>query len=128
MFRLDGKVALVTGGSRGIGRAISVTLAKAGAHVVVNYAGNESAARETLELIQGAGGTGELRQFSVADEDAVQAASRPSPMSQGLDVLVNNAGVALDQILLRIKQTRSTAPSPPTWPDRCTAPRRRSAR
>ncbi|MET0339835.1 MAG: 3-oxoacyl-[acyl-carrier-protein] reductase [Polyangiales bacterium] len=105
MFRLDGKVALVTGGSRGIGRAISVYLAKAGAHVVVNYAGNEAAARETLELIQSAGGKGELRQFSVTDEDAVQAGIKAvTDGHKRLDILVNNAGVALDQILLRIKQ------------------------
>ena len=61
MFRLDGKVALVTGGSRGIGRAISLLLAKQGAHVVIHYAGNEAAARETLEQVQGTGGRGELR-------------------------------------------------------------------
>jgi 3-oxoacyl-[acyl-carrier protein] reductase len=105
MFRLDGKVALVTGGSRGIGRAISVMLAKAGANVVVNYAGNEAAARETLELIQAAGGSGELRQFNVADEEAVQAGFKAvTDVHKRLDILVNNAGVALDQILLRVKQ------------------------
>lgn len=105
MFRLDGKVAVVTGGSRGIGRAISLALAKAGAHVVVNYAGNEAAAAETLALIERAGGKGELRQFSVADEDAVQAAFKAiTDAHKRLDVLVNNAGIALDQILLRVKQ------------------------
>ena len=60
MFRLDGKVAVVTGGSRGIGRAISLVLARAGAHVVVNYAGNEAKAREVIEEITAAGGRGEL--------------------------------------------------------------------
>ena len=105
MFRLDGKVAIVTGGSRGIGRAISVLLAKAGAHVVVNYAGNEAAARETLELIQAAGGKGELKQFSVTDESAVQEAFKSvTDTHKRLDILVNNAGIALDQILLRVKQ------------------------
>jgi 3-oxoacyl-[acyl-carrier protein] reductase len=105
MFRLDGKVALVTGGSRGIGRAISLLLAKAGAHVVVNYAGNETAARETLEQIQAAGGQGELRQFSVTDENAVQEAFKAIvDAHKRIDILVNNAGIALDQILLRIKQ------------------------
>lgn len=105
MFRLDGKVAVVTGGSRGIGRAISQQLAKAGAHVVVNYAGNEAAARETLESIESAGGRGELRQFSVADEDAVTAGFKAvTDAHKRLDILVNNAGIAMDQLLLRIKQ------------------------
>jgi len=104
MFRLDGKVAIVTGGSRGIGRAISLALAKAGAHVVVNFAGNEQAARETLDLIGEAGGRGELRQFSVADDDAVQAAFKEIvDTHKRLDILVNNAGIALDQLLLRVK-------------------------
>jgi 3-oxoacyl-[acyl-carrier protein] reductase len=105
MFRLDGKVAVVTGGSRGIGRAISVMLARAGAHVVVNYAGNESAARETLEFIHAAGGKGEVRQFDVTDETAVQEAFKAvTEAHKRLDILVNNAGIALDQLLLRIKQ------------------------
>ncbi len=105
MFRLDGKVAVVTGGSRGIGRAISELLARAGAHVVVNYAGNEAAARETLERIAAAGGRGELRQFNVADENAVQEGFKAvTDAHKRLDILVNNAGIALDQILLRIKQ------------------------
>jgi len=105
MFRLDGKVVVVTGGSRGIGRAISVMLAQAGAHVVVNYAGNEAAARETVEQIVSAGGKGELKQFDVTDEEAVQKAFKDVTDAHGkLDVLVNNAGIAVDQILLRIKK------------------------
>jgi 3-oxoacyl-[acyl-carrier protein] reductase len=105
MFRLDGKVAIVTGGSRGIGRAISLTLAKAGAHVVVNFAGNEAAASDTLRAIEADGGHGELRQFSVADDDAVTAAFKAvTDAHKRLDILVNNAGIALDQLLLRIKQ------------------------
>lgn len=104
MFRLDGKVAVVTGGSRGLGRAISVWLAKAGAFVVVNYAGNEVAARETLDLITQAGGKGELRQFSVSDEEAVTAAFKAvTDTHKRLDILVNNAGIALDQLLMRVK-------------------------
>lgn len=104
MFRLDGKVALVTGGSRGIGRAICVALAKAGAKVVVNYAGNEHAAVETLELVRAAGSDGEILRFDVADAEAVDAAiADVAKRNDGLHILVNNAGIALDQILIRIK-------------------------
>ena len=105
MFRLDGKVAVVTGGSRGIGRAISLVLARAGAHVVVNYAGNEAKAREVIEEIIAAGGRGELKQFDVANEDAVQQAFKEvTDTHKRLDILVNNAGIAMDQILLRVKK------------------------
>ncbi len=105
MFRLDGKVAVVTGGSRGIGRAVSLLLARAGAHVVVNYAGNEAKARETVDAILQAGGRGELKQFDVADEDAVQQAFKEvTDQHKRLDILVNNAGIAMDQILLRVKK------------------------
>jgi 3-oxoacyl-[acyl-carrier protein] reductase len=105
MFRLDGKVAIVTGGSRGIGRSICVWLARAGAHVVVNYAGSEAKAREVVEEIVQAGGRAEAKQFDVADEEAVQRAFKEVTDSHGrLDILVNNAGIALDQILLRVKK------------------------
>jgi 3-oxoacyl-[acyl-carrier protein] reductase len=103
-FRLDGKVALVTGGSRGIGRAVSVALARAGAHVIVNFAGNEAAARETVEAIVQAGGKAEAKQFDVASEPAVQAAFKDIEAAhKRIDILVNNAGIALDQLLLRVK-------------------------
>jgi 3-oxoacyl-[acyl-carrier protein] reductase len=105
MFRLDGKVAVVTGGSRGIGRAIASVLAKAGAFVVVNYAGNETAARETLDAITAAGGKAELKKFDVTDEEAVQKAFKEVTDAHGkLDILVNNAGISLDQLLLRVKK------------------------
>ena len=105
MFRLDGKVAVVTGGSRGIGRAVSIALARSGAHVVVNYAGNEAKAREVVAEIVGAGGRAEMRQFDVADEDAVQQSFKDiTDVHKRVDVLVNNAGIAMDQILLRVKK------------------------
>jgi len=105
MFRLSGKLAIVTGGSRGIGRAVSVMLGARGAHVVVNFAGNEAAAQETVAAITQAGGSAESKQFDVSDEAAVQAAFKDIEAAhKRVDVLVNNAGIALDQILLRVKK------------------------
>lgn len=110
MFDLSDKVALVTGGSRGIGRAICVALAGAGARVIVNYAGNEAAAAETLELIRAAasaassGGDGELARFDVSSPEEVDAAISEIAKRLGrIDILVNNAGISRDQLLLRIK-------------------------
>jgi len=104
MFDLTGKVAIVTGGSRGIGRAVSEMLARSGAHVVVNYAGNEAAARETVESIVAAGGNADAKQFDVSDAAAVDAAITEVHKRLGrLDILVSNAGIAMDQLLLRVK-------------------------
>ena len=103
MFDLAGKVAVVTGGSRGIGRSICLGLADAGAHVLVNYRSNEEAAAETLRAIEGAGGSAELVKFDVADPDAVDAAIKDAAKRHGrLDILVNNAGISIDQLLLRV--------------------------
>jgi 3-oxoacyl-[acyl-carrier protein] reductase len=103
VFDLAGKVAIVTGGSRGIGRAVCVALAQAGAHVLVNYRSNEEAANETLRLVDEAGGTGELLGFDVADPDSVDAAIKDAAKRHGhLDILVNNAGISIDQLLLRV--------------------------
>jgi 3-oxoacyl-[acyl-carrier protein] reductase len=104
MFELTGKVALVTGGSRGIGRAVSLTLARQGAYVAVNYAGNEAAAAETLTLVREQGGDGEIVRFDVASQAAFEHAVDDLVKRKGrLDVLVSNAGIAMDQLLLRIK-------------------------
>lgn len=104
MFRLDGKVALVTGGARGIGRAVSRMFAQAGAHVAINYRSNEQAAGELLKAITNEGGKGELVPFDVADHEQVDREIAALHKRHGhLDVLVNNAGIALDQLLLRIK-------------------------
>jgi len=104
MFDFKGKVALVTGGSRGIGRAICVALGKGGATVVVNYAGNEAAAQETCKLVEAAGGKAIARRFDVADSAACAAAIDETVKEHGrIDILVHNAGIAIDQLLMRLK-------------------------
>jgi 3-oxoacyl-[acyl-carrier protein] reductase len=102
---LQGKVALVTGGSRGIGRAICVELGRLGAQVVVNFAGNEEAAKETARLVAEAGGKDPVTmQFDVGDRTTVDAAfDRVKAELGGLHVLVNNAGISKDGLLLRFK-------------------------
>ena len=101
---LDGRVALVTGGSRGIGRAICVALGRRGAKVIVNYAAREDAARETAELVAAAGGSAVVAGFDVADAAATTEAIKQLGKDQGgLDILVNNAGVAINGLVMRYK-------------------------
>jgi 3-oxoacyl-[acyl-carrier protein] reductase len=104
MFRLDGKVALVTGGSRGIGRATAESLAKLGAHVVVNYVRGEQQAKETAEAIQAAGGKAEIAGFDVGDTKASEEAVAAIAKRLGrLDILVANAGISIDALVLRLR-------------------------
>jgi 3-oxoacyl-[acyl-carrier protein] reductase len=104
MFDLAGKVCLVTGGSRGIGRACAEALAQHGAHVVIGYAGNEAAARETAQACVAAGGKAEILQFDVSDSAAAEAAVSGVAKRMGrLDVLVLSAGISIDGLLLRLK-------------------------
>jgi 3-oxoacyl-[acyl-carrier protein] reductase len=105
MFRQDGRVALVTGGSRGIGRGVALALAGQGAHVIVNYASNEAAAAEVVAAITAAGGRGEACRFDVGSEAGVEAAFKDLiGRHKRLDVLVNNAGISVDGLLLRVKE------------------------
>lgn len=100
----DGKVVMVTGGSRGIGRACAVAFGKQKATVVVTYAGNEAAAAETVKLVEAAGGKGHAVRFDVADTAACASAVDEVIKAHGrLDVLVNNAGVAVDGLVMRFK-------------------------
>jgi 3-oxoacyl-[acyl-carrier protein] reductase len=104
MFRLDGKVALVTGGSRGIGRACCEALAEQGATVVVNYVKGEAAAREVADGIKAKGGAAEIVGFDVADTKATESSMDEVIKRHGrLDVLVSNAGISIDGLLLRLK-------------------------
>jgi len=101
---LNGKIALVTGGSRGIGRAVAVALARAGAFIFINYVRNEEAARETLKIVESNGGKGSLLSFDVSDFDAVQGAIKGiTEEKERIDILVNNAGITLDGIFVRTK-------------------------
>jgi len=99
---LHGKVALVTGGSRGIGRAIALALGQRGAKVIVNYTSREDAAREVVAAIEATGGQAAVAGFDVADSAAVTEAIKQIGKDHGgLDVLVNNAGVAINGLVMR---------------------------
>ena len=104
MFQLNGKVALVTGGSRGIGRACCEALAEHGATVIVNYVKGEAQAKEVADAITAKGGKAEIAGFDVADMKAAEAAIEEIAKKHGrLDILVANAGIAIDGLLLRVK-------------------------
>jgi 3-oxoacyl-[acyl-carrier protein] reductase len=103
-FSLAAKVALVTGGSRGIGQAIAVELARAGAFVAFTYRASPEGARETEKRIAEGGGRGQAYECDVADLAAVEALVARILAEQGrLDVVVNNAGITRDQLLARMK-------------------------
>ena len=97
------KYALVTGASRGLGKAIAVRLAKDGFAVIINYQSNKEAAEDTLKQIQEAGGTGELLPFNVAEPQAIETAletwSNAHPEDY-ISVLVNNAGIRQDNLMI----------------------------
>ncbi len=105
MGESEQKVALVTGGSRGIGKAIALRLAAEGAFVVVNYAKNQSAAEDVVAEIEKSGGKGAVSGFDVSDYDAVQKKVEEIIEEHGgLHILVNNAGVTHDTLLLRMNK------------------------
>ena len=105
MKDLNGRYALVTGGSRGIGRAICLELAARGAAVAVNYAGNAAAAEETVEACKALGVDAFALQADVADAAACEAMVKETIARFGrLDILVNNAGITRDGLMLTMKE------------------------
>lgn len=99
------KVALVTGASRGIGRAIALELADKGAHVVVNYAGNEAKANEVVKEIKALGRDSLAIQADVSNEESVQQMIKKTVEHfKKLDILVNNAGITKDNLMMRMKE------------------------
>jgi 3-oxoacyl-[acyl-carrier protein] reductase len=102
---LEKMIAVVTGGSRGIGRAICVKLAFMGAIVGINYVSNPAAAEETLKQIEALGGKGFTVRFDVADGEAVQENFKEIIATHGqIDILVNNAGITRDGLMARMKE------------------------
>lgn len=102
---LKDKVALVTGGSRGIGRAIALALAEAGADVAVNYSGNEAKALEVVAEIEKLGRRGIAIRANVASgEEVEQMVSQVLDTFGKLDILVNNAGITRDNLIMRMKE------------------------
>ena len=105
-MNLTGKVALVTGASRGIGQAAAIELAKAGADIIVNFIGNEAVAQETVEAIEALGRKAIKIKANVGDADDVQAMVDEAHATFGhIDILVNNAGITRDGLLIRMKDS-----------------------
>jgi 3-oxoacyl-[acyl-carrier protein] reductase len=102
---LTGRVAIVTGGGRGIGRAIAVAMAAAGATLVINYRGNSAAADETVAAIAAADGSAQAIQADVGLAADVERLVKATLDAHGrVDILVNNAGITRDTLLLRMKE------------------------
>lgn len=102
---LTGKVALVTGAGRGIGKEIAVTLAKNGAQVIVNYNGSKEAAEKVVAQIHEFGGEAQAMQCNVSDEESVKKMIQEiSKQYKHIDILVNNAGITKDNLIMRMTE------------------------
>ncbi len=105
MVELEGKLALVTGASRGIGRAIALELAKNGADVIINYKGSEDKAKELAQEIEKLGKKAYLSRFDVSNPEEVKRSIKEVENSAGsINILVNNAGITRDTLFLRMKE------------------------
>ncbi len=105
MMKFEGKTALVTGGSRGIGRAICLELAEGGANVVLCYAGNEAAAQETVQAVEALGAKALAVRCDVSDAAGVDGLVKAAVETFGrIDILVNNAGITRDNLLMRMSE------------------------
>jgi 3-oxoacyl-[acyl-carrier protein] reductase len=101
---LKGQIGIVTGGGRGIGRAVALALGRLGAHVIINYRSNQLAATGTLEELVKRGGHGEVGQFDVSNENQLEEAIKKIvDHHKKIDILVNNAGITSDNLLLRMR-------------------------
>ncbi len=98
------KAAIVTGGGRGIGRAISMELATNGYYVIINYKANEAAAKETLEVIRQADGDGNIFAFDISDSSATQKAMAEITKQFEIEILVNNAGINADGLFIMMQE------------------------
>jgi len=104
---LSGKVALVTGASRGIGKAIAISLGKLGAEVIVNYSASDASAEEVVKSINEKGGSSYKLKFDVSDEESVSTAINQIIRDSGkIDILINNAGITRDGLLMRMKESQ----------------------
>ena len=104
---LSGKVALVTGASRGIGKAIAISLGKLGAEVIVNYSASDASAEEVAKTINDKGGNSYKLKFDVSDEESVNTGINQLIRDSGkIDILVNNAGITRDGLLMRMKASQ----------------------
>ncbi|MDC3176054.1 SDR family NAD(P)-dependent oxidoreductase, partial [Prochlorococcus sp. AH-716-D13] len=101
---LTGKVALITGASRGIGKEIALELSKSGAEVIINYSSSDEKAEEVVNLIKESGGNVHKLKFDVSKEESVSRAFEEIIKINGaIDILVNNAGITRDGLLMRMK-------------------------
>src|SRR4051812_47545038 len=106
MWELNGKSALVTGASRGIGRAIAIALAEAGADVAINYSGSEAAAAETVKMVEAIGRKAIMIKANVGKTVEFDGMVATVIESFGkLDILVNNAGITRDNLIMRMKES-----------------------
>ena len=104
---LSGKVALVTGASRGIGKAIAMSLGELGAEVIINYSASDNSAEEVAKSINDKGGSSYKLKFDVSDEDSVNNGINQIIKDSGkIDILVNNAGITRDGLLMRMKESQ----------------------